>query len=96
MRVNSPRSALQQASAKSVLKMLARFLLYLTIVSGAASVAEPDTCDRDGGCTQPRGHMEPLGNHRDPDDTLATLDQLPSPDVFLRDYVLARRPAVLR
>ncbi len=45
----------------------------------------------------PRGHLEPLGGHRDPDPVEElTVDQIPSPLQFWKDYIIPSKPVVFR
>lgn len=45
----------------------------------------------------PRGHLQPLGSHRDPDNTLIDeLHEIPSAKVFWEKYVKPSRAVVLR
>jgi hypothetical protein len=43
----------------------------------------------------PKGHLEPLGSHREPD-TIEERDDIPSPLEFWNKYVKISRPVVLR
>ena len=45
---------------------------------------------------EPRGHMQPLGGHRDPDGTIKAVDGFPGPLEFYTNYVVPGVPVLFR
>lgn len=68
------------------------FLLLLSIL-----LSQGITIHSEDESVFPRGHLQPLGSHRDPDNSLIDeLHDIPSPKVFWEKYVKPSRAVVLR
>lgn len=68
--------------------LLKMFLLYFVSFSGFFLFCKLENV--------PAGHLQPLGSHRAAEGEIKSIDHVPTPEAFFKEYVVANQPVIFK